>query len=227
MLSEMGDELALSYTPMSTQPTVFIIDDDASVCRGVSNLLRSAGYYPKAFASAQEFLGHSGDKPDCIIVDLHMPETNGLELQETLAAQDYPPPIIFLTGYGDIPSTVTALKKGAVDFLKKPVDERVLLAAVDDALKKVHANREQLKEITQVKTRLASLTAREFEVLRHVIAGSLNKQIADALAISEKTVKVHRAHIMEKMAVRSVAELVRLTEKSDVRPIDSCTTKVQ
>jgi len=156
-----------------------------------------------------------------------MPDSNGLEFQETLAAQDYRLPIIFLTGYGDVPSTAQALKKGAVDFLEKPVDERALLAAVDSALKKDQENRSRMDRISGIKARLDSLTARELEVLRHVIAGTLNKQIAGALAISEKTVKVHRAHVMEKMAARSIAELVRLTEQSGVRPIDSSTTKVQ
>ena len=217
----------MNATGTNPRPTVFIIDDDASVRRAISKLLRSAGYNSKTFADGQEFLAHSGDEPDCIILDLQLPETSGLQLQETITAQGYPTPIIFLTGYGDIPTTVTAVKKGAVDFLEKPVDDRVLLAAVDDALKRNYEKREQLKTIAQVKARLTSLTVREFEVLRHVIAGSLNKQIAYALDISEKTVKVHRARIMEKMAVHSIAELVRLTEELDVRPIDSSTSSTQ
>lgn len=212
---------------MSTQSTVFIIDDEASVRRGIANLLRSVGYSTKTFSSGYEFLERSSDEAGCIILDLHMPETSGLEFQEVLKAREYHPPIIFLSGYGDVPSTATALKKGAIDFLEKPVDDSVLLAAVDDALKKDQENRKRLKKIADVKKRLASLTAREGQVLRHVIAGSLNKQIAFALGISEKTVKVHRAHAMEKMAVHSVAELVRLSEISGVRPIDTSTTKVQ
>ncbi len=204
---------------MSPRPTVFIVDDDESVRRGISNLLRSAGYHTSAFMTGRQFLDHVDDVPGCIILDLELPETSGIELQNMLKARDYHHPIIFLTGHGDIPTTVTALKNGAVNFLEKPVDERVLFAAVDEALKKDQKNRKQLKTTARVKTRLASLTVRESEVLRHVIAGRLNKQIAHALDISEKTVKVHRARIMKKMAVHSVAELVRLAEKSDVRPI--------
>lgn len=212
---------------MSIESTVFVIDDDESVRKGLSNLLRSAGYGTATFASSREFLDGVSDKAGCIILDMRLPDASGLELQEALAARDYHPPIIFLTGYGDVPSTAQALKKGAVDFLEKPVDERALLAAVDSALKKDQENRSRMDRISGIKARLDSLTAREFEVLRHVIAGTLNKQIAGALAISEKTVKVHRAHVMEKMAARSIAELVRLTEQSGVRPIDSSTTKVQ
>ena len=206
---------------MDTQATVFIVDDDASVRRGISNLLRSAGYRSRAFASCREFLDHSGDHSNCLILDQQMPETSGLELQERLAAQEYHPPIIFLTGYGDVPTTVMALKGGAVDFLEKPVDAEVLLAAVRDALEQDCQHRAQFAEIARIKARLASLTAREFEILRYVIAGQLNKQIACTLKISEKTVKVHRGRVMEKMAVHSLAELVRLAEKSGVHPINS------
>ncbi len=205
---------------MDTQATVFIVDDDSSVRRGISNLLRSAGHRTKAFASGREFLDHYDDDSGCIILDLHMPQTDGLEVQQQLIAQEYNPSIIFLTGYGDVPSTVAALKGGAVEYLEKPVDERVLLASVEEALNKDHENREKRKEKAQFKTRLASLTGRELEVLRHVIAGRLNKQIAYALDISEKTVKVHRARVMEKVAVHSVAELVRLCEKVGLRPLD-------
>lgn len=212
---------------MNTQTTVCIVDDDGSVRKGISNLLRSAGYNTRTFASAREFLGHSRDEPGCIILDLHMPETNGLDLQDELIDRGFHPPIIFLTGKGNIPSSVKALKGGAVDFLEKPVDQEVLLAVVDDALKHDQESRSRLQELAKTQDRLANLTPREFEVLRHVIGGNLNKQIACALKISEKTVKVHRARVMEKMAVQSVAELVRLTEKTDVRPIALHTTKVQ
>lgn len=212
---------------MSTKETVFLVDDDDSVRKGLANLLRSAGYTARTFASAPEFLEHSCDVPGCIILDMCMPETGGLEVQAALAERGCHPPVIFLTGHGDIPSSVTALKKGAVDFLEKPVDDTVLLAAVADALEKDRQNREQLNQTAEATARLASLTAREFEVLRYVIGGSLNKQIAYTLAISEKTVKAHRARVMEKMAVRSVAELVRLAEKTDVRPVTFNTPKVQ
>lgn len=211
---------------ISTQATVFVIDDDASVSRGISNLLRAAGYTTMIFNSGREFLDYFSQQPGCIILDLRMPETNGLELQVKLAARGYHPPIIFLTGYGDVPSTARALKKGAVDFLEKPVDKAVLLPAVADALKRDQMQREKLQQKADIETRLAKLSAREFEVLRYVIGGHLNKQIAFALGISEKTVKVHRARVMEKMAVHSVAELVRLTEKTGVRPDNLTTTKV-
>jgi FixJ family two-component response regulator len=200
---------------MSITATVFLVDDDDSVRKGLANLLRSAGYTTRTFASG------------CIILDMRMPETDGLEVQATLAEQGYHPPVIFLTGHGDVPNTVTALKKGAVDFLEKPVDETVLLAAVADALEKDRQNREQLNQTTDAKARLAGLTPREFEVLRYVIGGNLNKQIAYTLAISEKTVKAHRARVMEKMAVSSVAELVRLTENAEVQPAAINTPKVQ
>ena len=211
---------------MSEQATVFVIDDDASVRRGISNLLRAAGYHTKTFSSGLEFLDYYANESGCIISDLRMPETTGLELQATLIARGYNPPIIFLTGYGDVPSTARALKKGAVDFLEKPVDKAVLLPAVADALQRDQMHRQALRQKADIKTRLAKLSAREFEVLRYVIGGHLNKQIAFALGISEKTVKVHRARVMEKMAVHSVAELVRLTEKTGVRPVDLTTTKV-
>lgn len=217
----------MNATAMKTQPTVFVIDDDDSVRRGISNLLRSAGHNTRVFASGRGFLDHNCDEPGCVILDLQMPGTSGLELQEALACRDYHPPIIFLTGHGNVSSSVKALKNGATDFLEKPVDEQELLAAVDDALKKDGENRRQLNQVADARARLSNLTVREFEVLRHVIAGSLNKQIAYTLDISEKTVKVHRARVMEKMAVHSVAELVRLTEKTDVRPFDSHTTIVQ
>jgi FixJ family two-component response regulator len=217
----------MNATGMSDEAAVFVIDDDDSVRKGLANLLRSAGHSIRTFTSGREFLEYSGDEPGCIILDLRMPETSGLELQATLAAQDFHPPIIFLSGHGDVPSTATALKKGAVDFLEKPVDADVLLAAVDDALQRDRDNRQQYSQQVEANTRLARLTAREFEILRHVIAGSLNKQIAWALDISEKTVKAHRARVMDKMAVQSVAELVRLVEKTGVRPADSPAPKVQ
>lgn len=212
---------------MNTTATVFLVDDDDSVRKGLENLLRSAGYTARTFASGPEFLAHSCDEPGCIIIDMRMPEMDGFEVQAALAEQGYHPPVIFLTGHGDVAGTVTALKKGAVDFLEKPVDETVLLAAVANALEKDHRNRELMNQTAEATARLASLSAREFEVLRHVIGGSLNKQIAYALGISEKTVKAHRARVMEKTAVRSLAELVRLAETADVRPVTFNTPKVQ
>jgi len=212
---------------MSEAATVFVIDDDDSVRKGLANLLRSAGYSTRLFASGSEFLEYSQDEPGCIILDLRMPGTGGLELQATLAAQACHPPVIFLSGHGDIPSTVKALKNGAVDFLEKPVDAEILITAVDDALNRDRENRQQYSQLADIQALLENLTAREFEILRHVIAGSLNKQIACALGISEKTVKTHRGRVMDKMKVQSVAELVRLAEKSGVRAIDLPAPRVQ
>ncbi len=212
---------------MNAQATVFVVDDDQSVRKGISNLLRSAGYRTATFASGREFLAHISDDAGCIILDMYMPDGHGLELQEALTAGDNHIPIIFLTGYGDVPTSVQALKNGAVDYLEKPVDASTLLAAVGSALKKHQENRDKLEQIARTKAQLASLTPREYEVLRHLIAGKLNKQVASALGICEKTVKVHRAQIMRKMGVHSIAELVRLTEQSGVRPIDSSIPKVQ
>ena len=217
----------MSATVMNRQSTVLVVDDDKSVRNGLSNLLRSAGYRTATFASGREFLAHISDDAGCAILDMQMPDSHGLELQKALTAGDNHLPVIFLTGHGDVPTTVRALKNGAVDFLEKPVDASTLLAAVRSALQKHQEDRGRFEQIARIKARLASLTPREYEVLRHVIAGELNKQIAGTLAISEKTVKVHRAHVMEKMGVHSIAELVRLTEQSGVRPIDSPTTKVQ
>lgn len=205
---------------MNTQATVYIIDDDASVLSGMSKLLRSEGYTTQVFAGGREFLSHGRVAPGCIIMDLSMPDMTGLEVQEALLAEGIHTPIIFLTGYGSIPSTVKALKSGAVDFLEKPVDAEVLFRAVNEALEIDQLNRKQRHDNAEAKMRLATLTPRELEVLLYVIAGALNKQIAYELKISEKTVKVHRARVMEKMAVHSVAELVRHTESLNVQPAD-------
>ena len=212
---------------MSAAATVFVVDDDDSVRKGLANLLHSAGYSTRLFNSGSEFLEYSRDEPGCVILDLRMPGTGGLELQEKLAAQACYPPIIFLSGHGDVPSTAKALKLGAMDFLEKPVDAEILLAAVKDALNVDRENRLQYSQLVEVQVRLEKLTTREFEVLRHVIAGRLNKQIASSLDISEKTVKTHRGRVMEKMKAQSVAELIRFADKAGVRPVDSPAPKAQ
>lgn len=212
---------------MNAGETVFVIDDDASVRKALSNLLRSAGYSTRAFAGGQAFLEHSVDEPGCIILDLSMPGTGGLEFQEMLTAQGRLHPIVFLSGRGDVSTTAKAMKGGALDFLEKPVDADALLMAVEQALNKDRERRSHSERLADAQARLEALTAREFEVLRHVIAGRLNKLIAFDLGISEKTVKVHRARAMEKMRVRSVAELVRLTDALGLPPIEPSTTKVQ
>jgi len=208
---------------MSRQaPTVFLVDDDASIRKSLSRLFRSAGLQVEAFASANEFLGRDQfDGNGCIVLDIKMPGLSGTNLYEQLRKMDYCMPVVFITGHGDISTGVRAVKDGAVDFLTKPVDDTQLLGAVMSALAKDVAERENHAERTDIRQRLLTLTDREREVLTYVITGMLNKQIADALSISEKTVKVHRGRVTEKLGVYSVAELVRLAEKAGVRPADT------
>ncbi len=204
------------------QETVFVVDDDFSVRKGLKRLLKSAEYSVEAFSSAEEFLAYDSDcdEPACLVLDVQMPGLNGLDLQENLVSRDYTMPIIFITGQGDIPTSVRAMKKGAVEFLTKPFDEKALLDAVQEALQKDLQTRTVLSEQENIRQRLATLTPREHEILTYVIAGLLNKQIAYALDISEKTVKVHRGRVMEKTGAGSVAELVRLAEKAGVKPAE-------
>ena len=200
---------------LSPSPTVFVVDDDAAVLKGLSRLLRSAGLAVATFPSPREFLdSHDPNTPGCLVLDVAMPELNGLELQQTLLASGHELAIIFLTGHGDIPMSVKAIKHGAVDFLTKPVSDDDLLQAVRDAIEKDRLQRQARAEVADIQQRLATLTPREREVLEHVISGQLNKQIAADLGTVEKTVKVHRARVMQKMKVQSVAELVRLAERA-------------
>jgi len=201
-------------------PTVFIVDDDPSVRKGLERFLRSTGYDVETFGSAQEFLEMTPDCPGpaCLVLDVKMSGLNGLELQDQLQKREYTIPIVFVTGHGDIPMSVKAMKTGAIDFLTKPFDEEDLLKAVQEALKKDVANRSEMNERQNILQRVKSLTPREYEILTYVITGMLNKQIAYALDISEKTVKVHRGRVMEKLGVDSVAELVRLAGKADIEP---------
>jgi FixJ family two-component response regulator len=198
-------------------PTVFLVDDYAPVRSSISRLLRAAGFAVAPFASAEEFLEqYDPQKVGCLVLDIAMPSLNGLELQHVLAKAGSLLPIIFLTGHGDIPTGVQAMKHGASDFLTKPVNDEDLLAAVRVAVEKDLALRQEQDELSEIRARLATLTPREREVLEYVIAGKLNKQIAGDLGTVEQTVKVHRAHVMEKMRVRSVAELVRLTQRCGI-----------
>jgi FixJ family two-component response regulator len=199
---------------------VFVIDDDASVRKGLSRLLRSVGYTTETFASAEEFLGRDHfNGIGCLLLDVQMPGLSGIDLQKELNRADYPMPIIFITGHGDIPMSVEAMKKGAVDFLTKPFDDKELLQAVEKAIEKDTCTRAEYDETLDIRKRIELLTSRELEVLRYVITGMLNKQIALKLGIAEKTVKVHRGRIMEKLHVDSVADLVRLAEKAAVTPL--------
>lgn len=194
--------------------TVFIVDDDRSVRTALARLMRSRKMLAETFASAQEFLDRDPpDAPGCIVLDLKMPGVTGLELQESLSAAGINLPIVFLTGYGDVPASVTAMKGGAVDFFEKPVDEDELMDAVKQAVEwDIHA-REKRTELIEVQERVNCLTTREHQVFRGVVQGKLNKQIASGLGMSEKTVKVHRARVMQKMQADSLAGLVRLAER--------------
>lgn len=197
--------------------TVFLVDDDASVRKALSRLLKSAGYQVQSFASAREFLDSQFVEVvegACLVLDVSMPGLNGFDLQKELEAASAVLPIIFITGHGDIPMSVKAMKSGAVDFLAKPVKDKTLLAAVEQALARAEREAAERTELASVQRRLASLTPREREVMALVVRGLLNKQIAFELGTVEKTVKVHRARVMEKMAARSLPELVRLAERA-------------
>lgn len=199
---------------------VYIIDDDSSVRKGLARLLKSMGIKTFVFETAIDFLGSQivSDTPCCIILDVKMPFMTGMELQAKLSEGDYCMPIIFITGHGDIPMGVTAMKKGAVDFLKKPFEEKDLLAAIDVAVQKDKVNRAAIATRDNAKALISKLTERELEIFRYIITGMLNKQIAYELDISEKTVKAHRGHITTKLDIFSVAELVRLANDAEVEP---------
>jgi FixJ family two-component response regulator len=192
-------------------PSVFVVDDDQAVRKAVGRLMRSAGLRVSLHASAQEYLvGYDPSAPGCVVLDLEMPGSSGLDLQDKLVAAGGAPPIIFLTGRGDVRASVQAMKHGAVEFLCKPVDERTLIDAVHNALEKDRIDRIDREELAELRARLATLTPRECEVLRHVVAGKANKVIAAILGTVEKTVKVHRARAIKKMKARSLAALVQI-----------------
>jgi len=201
----------------SSAATVFVVDDELSVRQSLSHLLRAAGLNVAVFDSAQAFLeSYDPSAPGCLVLDLAMPGLNGLELQEALAVKGSLLPIIFLTGRGDLPSGVKAMKRGAVDFLAKPVDAADLIEAVRRGIEKERVARRADAELKEIRRRLATLTPREYEVLRHVVSGKLNKQIAADLGTVEKTVKVHRARVMEKVKAASLAELVRMAQRAGI-----------
>ena len=197
---------------------VYLVDDDPSVLKGVSQLLRSAGLETQAFDSPTAFL-RSIDREavGCAILDLTMPGLDGLALQRELSSRGIDLPVVFLTGHGDIPKSVRAIKGGAEDFLTKPVDDETLLRAVRQGLEADRARRRARRELADAHRRFGALTSREREVLNGVVQGRLNKQIASDLGISEKTVKVHRGRVMEKMDVPSLAELVHLVDRAGLR----------
>jgi FixJ family two-component response regulator len=196
------------------EPIVFIIDDDRQVRDGLHGLIRSVGLRAETFASAQDFLqAKRPDAPACAILDVRMPGLSGLDLQLKLSEADMQLPIIFITGHGDIPMSVRAMKEGAHEFLTKPVRGQDLLDAVQKAIASDRSLRQERAELKEIRVRFQSLTPREKEVLDLVVAGLLNKQIADQLGTSELTVKTHRAHLMEKTGADSLAHLVRMAEK--------------
>ena len=200
---------------MSTQSTVVhVVDDDGAFRTAISRLLRAAGYEVRTYGSAGDFLLREQDEsPGCVLLDLRMPGPNGLDLQTALARRGSPLPIVFLTGHGDVTSSVRAMKAGASDFLEKPVKKEALLGAVRAALARDDAQRAEEEERRTLRRRFESLSAREREVLEQVVAGRLNKQISAQIGISERTVKAHRASCMVKMGVGSVAELARVAER--------------
>jgi len=200
--------------------TVFVVDDDTSIRESLSLLLNSVGYDVETFASAQEFLELEmlPKGPACILLDVKMPGLSGLDLQEDLSPRSYVPPIIFITGHGDIPMSVQAMKKGAVDFLAKPFDDDDLIGAVKEALKKDARIKTRALKQEKVMQKLDSLTTREYEIMTYLITGMLNKQIAFDLNIAERTVKAHRKQVFKKLEIHSIAELVRMTEKVNIKP---------
>lgn len=205
---------------MSETPIIFVVDDDASFLKAVSRLLRAGGYVAQTFASAADFLAALAPQATgCVVVDLRMPGQSGRDLQSVLATADNPMPVIFLTGHGDIPTGIHAMRDGAVDFLTKPVKKENLFAAIERALARDAVERAQRARMRDLRDRFDRMTPREREVLAHVISGKLNKQIAFDLGASERTIKAHRASIMDKLNVHSVAELVRLTEQLGIEPL--------
>ena len=211
---------AMGLLPMSQPaPIVFVVDDDISVRESLELLIQSAGWQPETFTSAQEFLSRPRALvPSCLVLDVSLPGINGLELQKRVAAERSEMPIIFITGYGDVPTSVQAMKAGAVEFLTKPLSDEVLLSAIGNAIERSRVAICQEMEVRALQDRYASLTPREREVMAWVVAGLLNKQIGGELQISEITVKAHRGQVMRKMKANSLAELVRISARLRLAP---------
>jgi len=200
---------------MTDKFTTYLVDDDPGVLKGLSRLLRTRGYEVKVYSSSRLFLDeHDMTVPGCAVLDVSMPGLDGLEIQRVLsAAGGYHRPVVFVTGKGDIPTSVRAMKAGAIDFLTKPVNDKDLFEAVSRAEARDAESRRLHSEMELIEAKVSTLTPREREVLTHVVAGQLNKQIAGDLGTVEKTIKVHRSRMMEKLGIRTVADLVRMTEK--------------
>ena len=198
----------------SADPVIFVVDDDHSVRTALERLIKSMGFRVQSFETARSFLNSAScDALSCLILDVRMPQMSGLELQEKMALRGLNMPIIFITGHGTVSISVQAMKAGAVDFLEKPFEDQQLLDAIYAAIEKDRQSKQEQAEILQIQKRAASLTRREYEVFKLVVSGILNKQIAFELAVSEKTIKVHRARVMNKMKAENLASLVRMAEK--------------
>jgi RNA polymerase sigma factor (sigma-70 family) len=198
---------------------VYVVDDDASIRRALSRLIHSVGLEAMTFPSAQAFLAFTPpDRPSCLVLDVRLPGPSGLDLQVALTQANRSVPIVFITGHGTVPTSVRAMKGGAIDFLQKPFNDQELLDCVQRALRRSGEERAERAERAELARRAGSLTPREREVLALVVAGMLNKQIADKLGIAEKTIKVHRGRVMEKMQADSIADLVRMSEKLAPQP---------
>ena len=204
---------------LQATPIVFVVDDDISIRESLELLIRCAGWQPETFASAQEFLSHPRElAPSCLILDVNLPDLNGLDLQSRLSADRIDMPIIFITGYGDVPMTVRAMKAGAVEFLTKPLGDGVLLSAIQQAIGRSRLAVEQETGMQALRDCHASLSRREREVMALVVTGLMNKQVGGKLSISEITVKAHRGNVMRKMKARSLADLVTMAAKLGAAP---------
>ena len=205
---------AFSISPADEQPVVFVVDDDPSMRATLSDVMRSVGLQVQTFASAREFMGSTlPDAPGCLVLDVRLPGQSGLDFQRTLVASGIELPVVFITGHGDVPMSVRAMKAGAVDFLIKPFRDQDLLDAVHAAIERDRARRQHVIGVADLEERYRSLTERERDIMALVVVGRLNKQIASELGLAEVTVKAHRSQLMHKMGAKSLPELVRMADR--------------